>query len=137
MNSNRTERTRRDARGFTMMEVLMALIVIALGVFSLAIIIPAGTHSNSKSGEQTRGSELAAVTMERLLSTPYGDASVTAGDHSDSANPYTGGYYISWTVEDDAPIPNCKRITVRTRFGSASGTQLASLVGVNPRASDQ
>ncbi len=136
MISNRSESARGNARGFTMMEVLMALIVIAIGVFSLVIMIPAGTHSNAKSGEQTRGSELASVTMERLLSTPYGDPDLTAGDHSDSANPYTGGYYVSWKVEDDAPIANCKRITVRTRFGSATGTQLSSLVGVNPRASD-
>jgi prepilin-type N-terminal cleavage/methylation domain-containing protein len=127
----------RDARGFTMMEILVALIVIGIGVFSLTAIIPAGTRSNARSGQQTRGSELAAITMERLLTTPFGDPDLDVGNHSDPANPYPGGYYVSWTVEADAPITNCKRLTVRARWPNANSSNHAELVGVNPRANDQ
>lgn len=127
----------RDARGFTMMEILVALIVIGIGVFSMTAMIPAGTRSNAKSGEQTRGSELASITMEKLLTTPYTETDLTSGSHDDAANPYPGGYYVSWTIEDDQPIAKCKRITARTRFGSSSGTILCQLVGVTPQANDQ
>lgn len=128
---------RWDARGFTMMEILVALIVIGIGVFSMTAMIPAGTRSNAKSGQQTRGSELASITMERLLTTPYSDGDLSAGDHDDAANPYPGGYYVSWTVDANAPIAQCKRITVRTRFRSTSGSILCQLVGVTPQANDQ
>ena len=136
MNSTRSHAPRRESQGFTMMEILVSLIVIAIGVFTMTALIPAGTRSNAKSGQQTRGSELASVTMERLLTTPYGDPDLTDGSHDDTNNPYPGGYYVSWLVETDAPVPNCKRITVYGRWRSTSGTLLAKLVGVNPKASD-
>ena len=116
---------------------LVALIVIGIGVFSMTAMIPAGTRSNARSGQQTRGSELASIGMEKLLTTPYSDADLGSGDHEDTANPYPGGYYVSWTVDVDQPIAKCKRITVRTRLGSASGKVLCQLVGVTPQANDQ
>ena len=135
--SNATRAAGLNDRGFTMMEIMMALIVIAIGVFSLTALIPAGTRSNAKSGQQTRGSELASITMERLLATPFTDPDLDAGSHSDTANPYPGGYYVTWDVEFDQPIDNCKRITATTRWPTASSNTRVVLVGVNPRANDQ
>ena len=126
----------RDTRGFTMLEVLVALIVIGIGVFSLTAMIPMGTRSNTKSGQQTRGSELAAVTMERLLSTPYNEPDLDAGSHNDTANPYPGGYYVSWSIDVDQPIAHCKRITVETHWPTATALNKVRLVGVNPQAND-
>ena len=124
-------------RGFTMMEILVALIVIGIGVFSLTALIPAGTRSNTKAGQQTRGSELASVTMERLLSTPYNDPDIDPGAHNDPSNPYPGSYYVSWTVDQDQPITKCKRITVETHWPTASASNKVRLVGVNPQANDE
>ena len=125
------------ARGFSMMEILVALIVIAIGVFSMTALIPAGTRSNTKAGQQTRGSELASVTMERLLSTPYGDPDLDAGNHSDPNNPLDGGYFVTWVVEVDQPITRCKRITVETHWPTATATNQVRLIGVNPQANDE
>ncbi len=118
------------------MEILVALIVIAIGVFSLTALIPAGTRTNSKAGQQTRGSELASVTMERLLSTPYNDPDLDPGTHTDPNNPYPGNYYVSWTVDADQPITKCKRITVETHWPNATASNQVRLVGVNPQAND-
>ena len=138
-NSNPSSRAAAtlNARGFTMMEILVALIVIGIGVFSMTAMIPAGTRSNAKSGQLTRGSELASTGMEKLLTTPYSETDLTSGSHDDTANPYPGGYYVSWTIDVDQPMAKCKRITVYTRFGSASGKVLCKLVGVTPQANDQ
>ena len=93
----RTKRSRAtgcpDTRGFTMMEILMALIVIGIGVFSMTAMLPAGTRSTAKSGQQTRGSELSSIIMEQLLTTPYSDADLSAGDHADTAMTNTWGHY--------------------------------------------
>ena len=120
-----------------MIEILVALIVIGIGVFSLTALIPAGTRSNTKAGQQTRGSELASVTMEKLLSTPYNDPDLDVGTHDDPNNPYPGNYYVSWTVELDQPITKCKRITVETHWPTATSSTKVRLVGVNPQANDE
>ena len=85
------------------------------------------------STQDSRASELAAASAERLLVTPYDDASLEAGHHEDDNNPVEGDIYVTWEVEDDQPIASCKRITVSARPGSASATPLAKVVIVTPR----
>jgi len=48
--------TRRPEAGFTLVEVLVALMVFVIGVLSIAAMMPSGTQSVNRSGDQTRGS---------------------------------------------------------------------------------
>lgn len=125
----------RAARGFTLIEVMVALVVFAVGVLSLAMLIPLGTKGISRSGQTTRASELSVSTMERLLSTPYDDGDLSVGTHNDPGNPYTGSYYVQWVVEGDQPITSCKRITVRVRWPRSNSATNVRLVGVKPASS--
>lgn len=122
----------RATRGFTLVEVMVALVVFAVGVLSLAMLIPLGTKGISRSGETTRASELSVATMEKLLATPYDDGDLNAGTHTDSNNPYNGSYHVTWTIEADQPITSCKRITVRVRWPNSGSATNVSLVGVKP-----
>ena len=128
-------RRRIPERGFGLIELAIALMVLAIGVLGLAALIPMGTKSTAKSGEVTRGSQIAAQMAEQLLDTPYGHADLTNGTHQ-GAWPAAGGYYVGWTVEDDQPITACKRITVRVSWPQPSGPGRAQLVIVNPNAND-
>lgn len=124
-------------RGFGLLELALALVVLAIGVLGLAALMPAGTRSAAHSGEETRASELASQLAEKLLATPYHDADLTAGSHTASPAPAPGGYFLTWVVEADQPISQCKRITITARWPQASGPNQAQLVIVNPRANDQ
>ena len=126
--------TRRPQAGFTLVEVLVALMVFVIGVLSIAAMMPSGTRSVNRSGDETRGSELASARAERLLSTSYTDAGLTSGSHFDPANPYNGKYYVSWSVEDDQPMAQCKRVTVTVRWPTALSAPGASVVIVVPRS---
>jgi Tfp pilus assembly protein PilV len=123
-------------RGFGLLELAFALVVLAIGVLGLAALAPMGTRSAAKSGEVTRASELASQTAERLLATPYSDADLTSGTHQSPGNPQPGGYHVSWSVEDDQPIASCKRVTVAVRWPTPSAANRAELVIVTPRAND-
>jgi prepilin-type N-terminal cleavage/methylation domain-containing protein len=120
--------------GFSLIEVLIAMVVFAIGVLSLAICIPLGTHKIDTAGNQTHASELAAQRAEALLITPYGDNDLTAGVHTDANNPVDGQYYIDWTVTDDAPVKACKRVVVQVSRGSASHTPDAQVTIVTPES---
>ncbi len=122
----------RHTRGFTLIEVMVALVVFAVGVLSLAMLIPLGTKGISRSGETTRASELSVATMERLLASPYSDTDLSSGTHTDGANPYNGSYFVTWVIEDNQPITDCKRITVRVRWPISASPINVSLVGVKP-----
>ena len=126
--------TRRRESGFTLVEVLVALMVFVIGVLSIAAIMPSGSRSVGRSGDQTRASELAAACAERLLSTSYSNPTLTSGSHSDPANPYNGKYYVSWTVEDNQPMAQCKKVTVDVRWPIPLSAPGASVIIVVPRS---
>jgi type IV pilus assembly protein PilV len=122
------------SNGFTLVEVLVALIVFAIGVLSIATLMPLGSRSIVKSADQTRGSELISGAAERLLTTSYSDSTLTAGTHTDPGNPYDSKYYVRWIVEDDQPMASCKRVTVTAGWPSSSSPAGASVVIVIPRS---
>lgn len=77
---------------------------------------------------------MTATCAEKLLATPYWDSDLIVGAHNDPDNPHPGGYYVTWTVENNQPITDCKRITVVTRWPVAASPLSAKLVVVTPQA---
>lgn len=127
----------RYQRGFGLIEVAIAIVVLSIGILGLAALVPMGTKSASKSGEVTRASEMASALAEKLLATPYGDPSLSSGAHQSSPYPAPGGYYLTYVVEDDEPITLCKRVTIQNHWPTASSPNRAQLVIVCPRANSQ
>ena len=125
---------RGPARGFTLVEVMIALVIFAVGIMALVLCVPMATKRVVKSGTETRASSLAAEAAEDLLTMPYGDGDITAGTHDDPANPHDGRYYLRWVVEDDEPLASCKRITITVARGSASATPEAHIVIVTAQS---
>lgn len=126
-----TPRTLRRAAphaGFTLIEVMIALVVFAIGVLGLAITIPLGSKRIVNAGQQTRGSAMAAEQAETMLEMPYGAGDLTAGTHDHAGNPLPGNYYVRWVVTDDQPVTGCKRIVVTAMRRSVTATPEATLV---------
>ena len=116
----------RSSSGFSLIEVMIALIVFAIGVLALAVCVPLGTRKITRAGQQTRASTLAAERAEQLLMTPYGNGDLTAGNHTDVNNPVEGIYYVQWDVSDDQPIASCKRVFIHvSRYNLTQPTEAA------------
>jgi type II secretory pathway pseudopilin PulG len=117
-----------------MIELLIALAIFAVGVLSLAAIIPSGARRSDSAGQQSRASEFAAAEAEELLDTNYSDGSLSVGSHDDPDNPRLQQYYVQWNVEGDQPITNCKRVTITVRRSSTLAPVIARLVILKPLA---
>ena len=130
----KTSPARAPERGFTLIEVLVALTIFATSMLALALTVPLATKRIMRAGTQTRASSIASEAAEDLLTLPYGDGSITAGTHDDPANPRDGVYFVRWVVEDDQPTTSCKRITVKVARRSASNTPEAQLVIVTAQS---
>ena len=124
----------RPQAGFTLIEVLFAIVIFGMGVMAMLLCVPMASNRVMKSGSQTKASSLASETAEELLTVPYGNSSITAGTHNDPANPRDGLYYTQWTVEDDVPIASCKRITINVARNAVSNPSIARIVVVTPKS---
>jgi len=97
--------------GFTLIEVLVAITIFAVGLLAVAAMQNSAILMNSNAGKLTNLSTLGMDQIEKLSSLPYADPSLNP-----AGNPYqsvSGDYTISYTVTPDNPLPNTMNITVR------------------------
>lgn len=127
-------------KGFTLIETLIALVVLTIGILSLNRLQITSIQGNSNAGGITSSSSWAAGQIEQLLRLGYedpilndDDGNGTGEDTNNDGNDNDGGdfglndigagadgsasspdnnYTIYWNVAVDEPMPNIKTIRV-------------------------
>jgi type IV pilus modification protein PilV len=135
--------------GFTILELLVAMLVLAVGILALIDMQVAAISGNSSANQMTVATTLAQDQIEQLkrldffdtaladtkvgnngtLTTPTNAASF---DHVDANNPIneSGGttglrrYRRFWNVADNTPITGVKTVVVFVYWGTVEGTGL-------------
>lgn len=124
-------RTRRvGSEGFSLIEVLVALVVFTVAALGIAAGMVVAMSSDTHAGEQSRATALAVQEMERMKTLPpdqivsQAPTSVNALGEED-----TDGRYVRWVdVEDQAAGENTKGVTVYVEYGAGGrGTQTVDL----------
>jgi len=98
MDGRSLESFNPDSKGFTLIEVLIALGIFAIGMLAVASLQVSANLKSRKAAEVTQASAIASDQMEELMALNF--------DHGDldPANPpppkYDGKYKIEWTVKD-------------------------------------
>ena len=110
---------RNGVRGFTLLELMITLVVLAVGVLALGQLMPAGSRSMSRSRSVTSGTGLAAQELENLKALAWTDATLSAGTHTDRSGKYTR----TWIITDDTPLAGTKKVEVTVSWPSSSGTR--------------
>jgi type IV pilus assembly protein PilV len=70
-------------KGFTLIEALVAMVVLSIGIFSLYTLQVTSIQNNSKASNITIASNWGAEKIEEIISTPYEDLIDTDGDGTD------------------------------------------------------
>lgn len=89
-------------RGFTLLEVMIALAIFAVGILAVSAMQINSINQNAGARMQTEATTLATDAMERLLALPYDhsqlDADVTLNPHIQ----VVGAYTVQWSVTTPA-----------------------------------
>ena len=82
--------------GLTLVEVLIALVVLTVGILAIARILPAGSRSELAARMQTVGCQYANETFEKVRTLPRTDPALSLGRH-----PATVSTMDAWLADDD------------------------------------
>ena len=98
---------RRAQAGFTMAEVMVALIVFIVAIIGLVAMESRGIEAQRASMETREGERLAQAVMAELMATSYGELMEYdfAGNPS-PALPYTDVALDTWQTRDYGAVPN-------------------------------
>ena len=116
------------SNGFTLVEVLVAgivLVLVLLGVVSMSLAAHGQLH---RSGEQTAATTLAQQRMEWLRNQGYDATDLTAGTTNETLGGTYAGYTRTTTVQDDTPRAGVKQLAVTTNTPSGLRCELVSLL---------
>ncbi len=107
-----------NKKGFSLIEVLVGLVLLAIGLLAIAGMQITSVRGNFFSSNITQASILAQDRLETLRNLAYADAALTTGNHNEGVIPGT-----IFTRDDDVqliPGTTMLNITVRVRWRDTS-----------------
>jgi len=130
------------SKGFTLIEVLLALFLLAIGVLAAAPMFIYAMRGNAAGADFGSAGAIAVERMEVLRSTHFldldaggdltSDATVGSVDYFDNSN---ADFTVRWQIADNITPANTKNITVRVQavrqvVGNQKGVTLTTLRGL-------
>jgi prepilin-type N-terminal cleavage/methylation domain-containing protein len=131
-----TQINKSNAAGFTLLEVLIALVVLAVGILGVATMQISSIQGNSKGRQISEATSLASALMEDLLAREYNNACLidrnadedagldngwaardlpdpdAAGPCPDVPVPVPQRYNLFWNIAEDWPDDGTKTIRI-------------------------
>jgi prepilin-type N-terminal cleavage/methylation domain-containing protein len=108
----------RDRRGFTIVETLVAVIILSIGVLALASTVGGITRMMSSGQQKTRAGTVAVSILDSLRTKAYSSIPKCSGliNGSQTTGLYGSRYASSWTISG-AGTSRDVRIEVSYRVG--------------------
>jgi len=104
------------AKGFTLIEVLIATLILAIGLLSLATLAGTVIRGNSFSNKMTTATTLAQDKMEEIKGLGYDNADTAAGTENYGSIADYVAYKRVATVSTDSPPTGMKTVTVKVSW---------------------
>lgn len=105
--------------GFSLIELMVALVLLGIGILSIANLFPLGSRSQLRDRMRTSAADLAQQKMEQIRTVAWSHADLDVGTHpSASGESLTltdeGSFNRRWIVEaQPGAFADMKKVTVR------------------------
>lgn len=116
MIRNRTRRPLTSEAGFSAVEMMVAVVFFGILMLGFIGVFPMGLRTVEKGERMSVATSLAQDELERLKTLRRNDPDIVAGAHVDAGNPIQGAYSRTWTVTDDDPMTDMKRVDMTVSF---------------------
>ena len=108
---------RRSERGMTLVEVLIAILVLTTGILAVGRLIPAATRGQASDKMLTQANAYAQQKVEGLQTLVWSDPLLTDGRHPSGVTNDPLGSNGQWERHHEiatlaSPLDNLKRVTV-------------------------
>jgi prepilin-type N-terminal cleavage/methylation domain-containing protein len=146
-----TVQTQRNEEGFSLIEVMVAIVILTVGLLSLAQMMVVATNSNNLSGRMTSCSTIAKEQLERIKAAPFhsdpqtllrnpvlvagGDTNATVGGYSqlyDEQGIPTNGpgmFEVRWQITDVPTGLPYEMVRIQVRCLAATGADQFAFIG--------
>ena len=112
----------RSTRGFTLLEIVVAIVMLTFGVLASASLTAALMRSNRGVTNRTRAVETLRLKVEELQSLQYSE--IASGNDTATIGGIT--FNRAWTVTPDSPAANLKTVTFTVTWGDRQGNHTIS-----------
>jgi type IV pilus modification protein PilV len=121
-----SDRNRGARSGFTLVEVMVALGILAFGILAVASMQTSSLRGTRTAHCVTEATTIAMDKVEDLMMLPYADADLSHGSHGPEYDA-TNRYRIDWMVNDDLPLESTKTIHVTVQWQEQGVVKTSSL----------
>lgn len=129
-----------DNKGFTLLEVLIAMCLLAIAMMGLATLQSRGIRGNDLGNRTTQAIALAQDQLEQLIHSGSGGnfplAAPSPNPFPDANNPMSetgaaGGIFTrTWQLQDNTPVTDAQTITVSVTWNDPIGQHTVTETGV-------
>ncbi len=115
---------RRADRGITLVEVLIAILVLSVGILAVGQLFPAASRSQVRTRMTTSAGYYAQEKLEQLTGMTFTDPALSPGRHPSAGTEPVGDagqwgrYYEVATMT--APLTNLKKVTVTVEWAGGA-----------------
>ncbi len=105
-------------KGFTMVEMLVAIVVLALGIMAVSAIFPLSLRVAQNMRTITKGTAYAHQKLDELRTLPFNSATLDTGTGTKTfaAETLENKYVRQYRVDGSIPMTGMKRVMVRVSW---------------------
>jgi len=124
MGSKKSKNIIKKDKGFSIIELLIAMSIMAIGMLAAASMQYSAVRNNTTGNTSTQATMLAKATLEMLKSQDIGSTALAVGDYEDPTGVDAGGnpggiYNRNWRIDSLGASSRRVMVTVEwTKFGS-------------------
>jgi Tfp pilus assembly protein PilV len=129
------------SKGFSLLEVLIALSILIIAVVTLAMVMGRSAATNTSARRTTYATLLATDKIEQLRALPFDDAALTTSTTDTLATDCEGffdepapGYHRRWSIVPLTGSTEAVVVTVTVSWGSAATQALLTTLKVRRAA---
>jgi type IV pilus assembly protein PilV len=127
-----SKRQCKNAEGFGIIEVLIAIFLLAIGIFGLVSLQSRGIRGNDLGNRTSQAIGLAQDKVEQLINDNASGQTLTAGTDNDvDETGSAGGIFTrNWQIQNNTPVNNADTVTVTVTWNDVAGQHTVTMDGV-------